>query len=76
MTQQEFLTHIADAIQRDEPLTPDMPLDSIEEYDSLAIVSHIALFENLFAMQVSGNALHNCKRVSDIIALAQDKLEG
>lgn len=37
MTQQEFLTHIADAIQRDEPLTPDMPLDSIEEYDSLPL---------------------------------------
>lgn len=76
MTQHDFLAHIADAIQRDESLTPDMPLNSIEEYDSLAIVSLIALFENLFAMQVSGNALHNCKSVSDIIALAQDKLEG
>lgn len=76
MTQQEFLVHIADAIQRDEPLNEEMLLDSIEEYDSLAIVSLIALFENLFQMQVSGDTLHNCKSIKDLITLAQDKLKG
>ena len=41
MTQQELLTHIQDALQRDEGLTPEMNLQELEEWDSLAIVSLI-----------------------------------
>lgn len=75
MTRQEFLTHLADAMQRDEALSPDMQLDSIEEWDSLAAISLLALYDSLFQISLSGNTLKNCKSVADLITLAQDKLE-
>ncbi|TLD96493.1 acyl carrier protein [Helicobacter jaachi] len=75
MTTQTFLTHLADAMQRDEPLSAQMRLDSIEEWDSLAVVSLIALFHSLFGMQISGNDLAKCECISDIIALAGAHIE-
>lgn len=75
MTQEEFLAHLADAMQRDEVLTPQMNLDSIDEWDSLAIVSLITLYESLFRIQLTGNTLKNCKSVEDLIQLAKDHLQ-
>lgn len=75
MTKKEFLTHIQDALQREEELTPDMRLDTIEEWDSLAIVSLISLYDVHFRMSVTGNTLRECHKVSDLLAIVQDKLK-
>ncbi len=75
MTTQEFLTHLSDAMQRDEALSPEMSLDSLEEWDSLAIISLISLYEHLFHISLTSNALKECKIVADLLALAKDKLE-
>jgi acyl carrier protein len=47
---------------------------ALEEYgwDSLAIVSTIALFDELFGKEVRVDALSDCKTVADIEALAKD----
>lgn len=74
MTQQEFLSHIQDALQRDEELTPSMRLDMIEEWDSLAIVSMISLYDTLFGISVTGNALRECHTIQDLINIAQGKV--
>ncbi|RDU60759.1 acyl carrier protein [Helicobacter marmotae] len=70
MTQEEFLAHLSDALQRDEALEPNMELAQIEEWDSLALISTIALFESLFNQRINGNTLSACQYVRDIIALA------
>ena len=57
MTQQELLTHIQDALQRDEGLTPEMNLQELEEWDSLAIVSLISLYDTYSGISVTGNVL-------------------
>ncbi len=75
MTQTELLQHIADAIQRDEPLHLDMRLDSIEEWDSLAIISLISLYDNLLHIQLTGGILKQCQSIADLINLAKDRLE-
>lgn len=74
MTKQELLENIKDALQREEELRLDMSLSEIEEWDSLAIISLITLYDS-FEIKLSGNTLRNCKNVSDLIKLAKDKLE-
>lgn len=74
MTTQELLEQIKDAIQRDEALSLDMSLEDIEEWDSLAIISLITLYDS-FGIKLSGNTLRECKNISDLIALAKDKIE-
>ncbi|ANV98006.1 acyl carrier protein [Helicobacter enhydrae] len=71
MKKQEFLLALQDALQRDEALEENMKLNELEEWDSLAIVSLIALYDQLFAIQVTGNTLRECQSVSDLIALAK-----
>lgn len=75
MTQQELLAHIQDALQRDEAITPELKLEEIEEWDSLAIVSLISLYDTYFSITVTGNTLRECQSVKDLIALVEDKLE-
>lgn len=74
MTQEQFLAQLSDAIQRDELLSADMRLDSIEEWDSLAIVSLISLYDQLFKLQVNGNTLRECQSVQDLINLAKEHI--
>ncbi|WP_027327676.1 acyl carrier protein [Helicobacter pametensis] len=74
MTQQEFLTHIQDALQRDEELAPSMRLDSLEEWDSLAIVSMISLYDTLFNLKVTGNQLRDCQTIQDLIQIIESEL--
>ena len=75
MTQAELLTHIQDALQRDDELTPEMKLEEIEEWDSLAIVSLISLYDTYFGISVTGNTLRECQKVDDLIAIVKDKLQ-
>ncbi|RDU66512.1 acyl carrier protein [Helicobacter didelphidarum] len=76
MTKQAFLESLKDALQRDEDLSEDMALEDIEEWDSLSIISLISLYDSLFGITLSGNTLKNCKGVSDLIKLANGKIEG
>lgn len=75
MTQQELLTYIQDALQRDDELKVEMNLQELEEWDSLAIVSLISLYDTYFGISVTGNVLRECQKVSDLIAIAENKLE-
>ena len=75
MTQQELLTHIQDALQRDEGLTPEMNLQELEEWDSLAIVSLISLYDTHFGISVTGNTLRDCQKVGDLITIVKEKLQ-
>ncbi len=72
--QAELLEHIADAIQREGTLEPNMELENLEEWDSLAIVSMIALYEHLFGLKTTGNALRECKTIADVLKIASDHI--
>lgn len=74
MTQKELLNHLADAMQRDEELKPEMLLNELEEWDSLAIVSMISLYDQLFSLKVTGNTLREAKSVQDLLNLAPNLL--
>lgn len=76
MTQQELLKHIQDTLQMDGNLDLSTKLQEIEEWDSLAIVSMINLYDTFFSITVTGNQLRECQRVQDLVAIVQDKLVG
>lgn len=75
MTQQELLTYIQDALQRDDELKVEMNLQDLEEWDSLAIVSLISLYDTHFGISVTGNTLRDCQKVGDLITIVQEKLQ-
>ena len=64
-----FLEDLADALEVDkEILDDDLNLSDIN-WDSLSIVSSIAIIDEHYNCLVSGESLANCKKLSDIFAL-------
>ena len=48
MNREEFLEHLQDILQRDDPLTSDMELRDIPEWDSLSMMAIAAFFDQHF----------------------------
>ncbi|MCR6570883.1 acyl carrier protein [Campylobacter insulaenigrae] len=71
MTKEELLKELADVMHMDEALNEDMILDDIDEWDSLAFVSIMVFFKNTLNIQIDAQALKQCEKVSDLLALAK-----
>ena len=74
MTKQELLEMIKDALQREEELSEGMLLEELDEWDSLAVVSLIALYGD-FGIKLTGDAIRQCKSVDDLLFLAKGKVD-
>lgn len=74
MTKNEFLSEFQSTLNREAAVTPEMDLMDIEEFDSLAELSIIALFDTAFGLKITADQIRNCDNVADIIALAGDKI--
>lgn len=61
-----FHEELAEILEVDvEQVTPDLRLDDTP-WDSLAVVSTIALIDELYDVAVSADALNKCETVGDI----------
>lgn len=70
MTTDRILTVLADALEVDKSaLELGMPLESIDTYDSAAIVSIMALFDRELGFRVNPDVLSECMTVGDIVAM-------
>jgi len=70
MTQAEFLAALEEMLELDAgSLTPDASLDSLDAWDSLAVISFIALVDEHFDRVVAGEDLAKAKTVGDLLAL-------
>lgn len=49
-------------------LTAETPLDSVEEWDSIAMLSLIAMLDDEFGKTITGKELRALKTVADILA--------
>lgn len=68
MTEKEKLELLEDMLEVDEnSLTPDMNLEDIDEFDSMAVLSLIVLFEDEFGKKITGKEIKGYKTVSDIL---------
>lgn len=74
MTIEELLEEIKETLQRDEDITLEMNLHDIEEWDSLAIISIISLYDQLFSLVVKSEDLKKADTIKDLVDLVADKL--
>jgi acyl carrier protein len=71
MTKQDLITEIEDILQVDEgSLNEATVLASLEDWDSLAFISIIALFDKKLSQKVPLDELKQCQSVGDIITLS------
>ena len=75
MTKHKLLERIKEALQREENLSLDMKLKDIKEWDSLGIISIIALYDQLFSIVLTLEQLNSWKTVEDVIDLVGDKID-
>lgn len=70
MTRAEFLTALEEMLELDAgTLAPDATLDSLDTWDSLAVISFIALVDEHFDRVVAGEDLAKAKTIADLLAL-------
>lgn len=69
MNTDSFLEELAEVLQTSkETLVPEFKLDQTN-FDSLAMVSTVILFDEYFDIRVSGDELRKCRTVGDLLAL-------
>lgn len=71
MRQNELLDAFQDIIQSDIKLEPDMNLQELEEWDSLAYMAMAAFFDSKLGKPITFENLDKCVIVADLLKLAQ-----
>jgi acyl carrier protein len=66
MTQEQFLARLSEEIQLDRTLHGDEMLCDIAEWDSLAMLGALSVFDEIGA-SVEIDELENCKSIKDIL---------
>ena len=75
MKKEEFLLKFIDAIEIEDEVRLDTELSELEEWDSLAAVTTLALFKKDLELNISSTDIIKCKTVGDIINLGKEKYE-
>lgn len=75
MTKQELFTELEEVLELDEGSLKDEDiLADIEMWDSLAVVTFIAVVDEHLEMTLEPEKISQAKTVSDLVALVQDRL--
>ncbi len=68
MTEQEKMELIAESVDMEvEDLSPDMLLEDLEDWDSVAVLSIIATFNEKFNKQVNAATIMAFKTIRDLL---------
>jgi acyl carrier protein len=70
-----FIDRFADAIDYENPATlnPDTPFDEMENFDSLAALSTLAMILSEYGVELSGRELKSCEKLGDMIEFVIQK---
>ena len=72
MSQQEKLAALEEMMELDEEtLAPEMELDDIEEWDSMAALSFVVLLKDEFDRDVAGPQIRAIKTVQDMLNMME-----
>ena len=74
ITKQDFLNSLTEVMQLKTHLTGNEILCDIEEWDSMAILAIISMFELELNINLTSDDLRNIKSISDLIKLAGDNI--
>ena len=69
MKKEVFLKKITEAIEIEEEINNDTVLNDLDEWDSLAAVTTLALFKKYLDLNITAENLKNCKTIGDILSL-------
>ncbi len=75
MKKEEFLKKIIEAVEIEEEINESTELEEIEEWDSLAAVTTLALFNKHLGIKITTNDIKNSKTVGDVLKLGEGKYE-
>ena len=71
MTKETFLEKMADILDAEEEISFDTELSGLEEWDSLSIVSYIAMANASCGMKVDVNKVREAVTIGDLYELLQ-----
>jgi acyl carrier protein len=71
MKREEFLTALKEALETKTELKDDTVLASVEEWDSLAMIMSLALFNKHLGQKVSAKDARDAKTVGDLLNLGK-----
>lgn len=75
MNRQQFLNSLEEILELDDnTLNGDEALIDIEQWDSLAFLSVIAMADENFDIVIEGDKLEGIKSVNDLVALVEGHL--
>lgn len=69
MTKQEFLNELAEIMQLEIALTGSENLEDFIEWDSMASIGVMSLFDMEFGITLKATDLKNASTINDLIAL-------
>ena len=77
MTKQEFLRELEEVLEADvDSIKGDETLADLGSWDSLAVMSFIAMVDEKCGVTLAASKLSDAKSVGDLIALLGDKISG
>lgn len=72
MNKEEFLKEIIRQTEIEQEIDENTKLEDIENWDSLAAIKLISLFNNAFKFRPDINELLACESIKEILDLAKD----
>jgi acyl carrier protein len=77
MTKPEFYAALAEMLECDaSEVSGPSVLNNLPNWDSLAVLSFVAMVDSKFGTTVKGTDLVKCETVNDLVALLPGKVEG
>lgn len=74
---ESFIEQLTETLNLQEgSLTPEQGLRDVPNWDSLAVLTTLALVDECFGIQLSGATLNNCDTVADLIAAIEHEKQG
>ena len=76
MKKSEFNEKMADILEVEaSAITGEMALKDLSSWDSLAMLSFVALADSQFGVVIEGSKLAACRTVDDLISLLPGKIQ-
>lgn len=71
----EFVRNFESTVEGTEPgsLNPDTEFTTLDEWDSLAALSVLAMVDAEYETEITGNELRNSKTLRDLFTIVQSK---
>lgn len=71
MNEEIFIEKMMDILDAEEEITMDTQLDDVEEWDSLSVVSYVAMANTAFGKKIEPKTVREAETIRDLYELLQ-----